>query len=52
MNRAEFDPFADEYQAMHRSNISASGEGPEYFAEYKMRDLAAVVGRGRRQLPS
>jgi ubiquinone/menaquinone biosynthesis C-methylase UbiE len=43
MNRAEFDGFAEEYEAIHRSNIGASGEGPEYFAEYKMRDFAAVA---------
>jgi SAM-dependent methyltransferase len=43
MDRREFDRFADEYQALHRANIAASGEAPEYFAEYKMRDLARVI---------
>lgn len=40
MQEAEFDKFADEYYAMHLASISASGEGPEYFAAYKMVDLA------------
>lgn len=39
MNEAEFDKFADEYHAMHSASIKASGEGPEYFAEYKIMDL-------------
>jgi SAM-dependent methyltransferase len=45
MDRAEFDRFADEYRAMHASNVAVSGESPEYFAEYKMRDLAHEVRR-------
>jgi hypothetical protein len=36
MDEAEFDKFADEYYAKHAASISASGEGPEYFAEYKI----------------
>lgn len=43
MNRSEFDKFAREYTLLHASNISASGEGPEYFAEYKIRDLVDLV---------
>ncbi|MCS6944600.1 MAG: class I SAM-dependent methyltransferase [Sutterellaceae bacterium] len=43
MDRAEFDRFADEYRAVHATNIAASGESPEYFAEYKMRDFADEV---------
>lgn len=39
MNEAEFDTFAEEYEAMHRKNISVSGDGPEYFAEYKVKAL-------------
>lgn len=39
MDPAEFDKFADEYRAMHVENIAISGESPEYFAEYKVRDL-------------
>lgn len=43
MERAEFDKFADEYRSLHESSIAASGEAPEYFADYKMRDLAALI---------
>src|SRR6476661_5497605 len=39
MDEAEFDKFASEYRAMHAANIKASGESPEYFAEYKIVDL-------------
>jgi SAM-dependent methyltransferase len=41
MDKVEFDRFADEYRAVHASNIRITGEGPEYFAEYKVRDIAA-----------
>lgn len=44
MQEREFDKFAEEYRAMHARNISASGEGPEFFAEYKIRDLASLIG--------
>ena len=40
MNEAEFDKFAAEYRSMHRNNIRLSGESPEYFAEYKIKDVA------------
>jgi ubiquinone/menaquinone biosynthesis C-methylase UbiE len=50
MDKAEFDSFADEYLAMHTRNISASGEGPEFFAEYKIRDIAEEMAR-RHSLP-
>jgi SAM-dependent methyltransferase len=40
MDKAEFDKFADEYRAMHRDGIRISGEEPEYFAEYKIADIA------------
>jgi SAM-dependent methyltransferase len=43
--RAEFDLFADEYHEQHTANIAITGEGPEYFAEYKVADLAALVCR-------
>ena len=42
MYEAEFDQFADEYRATHAQNIRASGEGPEYFAAYKIADVAKV----------
>lgn len=43
MDEAEFDKFALEYRNLHAANIRASGESPEYFAEYKVIDLAAEV---------
>ena len=45
MDQAEFDKFADEYEAMHRESIRASGEGPEFFARYKIKDMAEIWGR-------
>jgi ubiquinone/menaquinone biosynthesis C-methylase UbiE len=42
MNEAEFDKFADEYNAMHAAGIAMSGEGPAYFADYKIADIARV----------
>jgi SAM-dependent methyltransferase len=43
MDSAELDRFADEYHAQHSRNIAITGEGPEYFAEYKIRELRAIV---------
>ena len=43
MDVAEFDKFADEYHNLHQENIRITGEKPEYFAEYKIRDLRRVV---------
>ncbi|HEX2114437.1 MAG TPA: class I SAM-dependent methyltransferase [Alphaproteobacteria bacterium] len=43
MREAEFDKFADEYDALLRDSVRASGEDPAYFAEYKVRDVAGVV---------
>ena len=39
MKQSEFDKFAHEYAELHRANVAASGEDPEFFAEYKIRDL-------------
>lgn len=39
MNETEFDKFADEYTKLHGDSIAISGEGPEYFAEYKIVDI-------------
>jgi ubiquinone/menaquinone biosynthesis C-methylase UbiE len=47
MDEAEFDKFADEYRSLHAANISITGEGPEFFAEYKMRDLATEYAARR-----
>jgi SAM-dependent methyltransferase len=42
MDVAEFDQFADEYHNLHQENIRITGENPEYFAEYKIRELTRV----------
>jgi SAM-dependent methyltransferase len=43
MDEAEFDKFAREYRAMHANVTRSSGEEPEFFAAYKVKDLAALV---------
>jgi ubiquinone/menaquinone biosynthesis C-methylase UbiE len=43
MDRAEFDRVADEYLEMHARSIAASGESPEYFARYKVEDVAEMA---------
>ncbi len=45
MDRTEFDKFADEYRLLHQVNIAASGETPEYFSEYKIKDLQRLLNR-------
>jgi ubiquinone/menaquinone biosynthesis C-methylase UbiE len=45
MDVSEFDKFALSYRDMHAKNISASGESPEYFAEYKIKDVADELAR-------
>jgi ubiquinone/menaquinone biosynthesis C-methylase UbiE len=47
MDETEFDKFADEYRDLHAANITLSGETPEYFAEYKVADIAAELRRDR-----
>jgi len=44
MDRAEFDKFANEYRSLHQTNIAVTGEPPEYFAEYKIKDFARLIG--------
>ena len=39
MDVAEFDRFADEYMATHAQNIRLSGEDPDYFARYKIKEM-------------
>ena len=41
--RAEFDKLADDYYEQHKANIAITGESPEFFSEYKVRDLAGHV---------
>ena len=43
MDKAEFDKFAEQYRVMHAANIAISGETPDFFAEYKVRDVARLV---------
>jgi len=47
MDQAEFDGFAKNYRELHARNIELTGEEPEYFAAYKMRDFAAVLRASR-----
>lgn len=46
MQATQFDRFADEYAQMHRQSIAASGEAPEFFAEYKVRTVRRNVDAG------
>lgn len=41
--QAEFDLVADEYHTQHKKNLAITGEDPEYFAEYKIVDLASYI---------
>ena len=43
MSAVEFDQHAGHYREVHERNIGLSGELPEYFAEYKMRDFADLI---------
>jgi SAM-dependent methyltransferase len=43
MNEAEFDLLADEYYKLHEKNIAITGESPEFFSEYKIKDLWEVI---------
>jgi len=43
---AEFDSYADDYNRTVEQSISASGESPQYFAEYKVRHLMSRVPVG------
>lgn len=36
--------FAEEYRLSHERILGASGESPEFFHEYKVRDVARVLG--------
>ncbi len=40
---SEFDRFAEAYHAQHAANIAVSGEAPDFFAEYKIIDIAQMV---------
>jgi hypothetical protein len=40
MAKVEFDGYADTYYEEHKKNVEITGEAPEYFAEYRIADLA------------
>ncbi len=40
MDSAEFDQFADEYEQQHAGSIRLSGETRDFFAQYKVTDVA------------
>lgn len=42
---AEFDSFAEEYYKDHARNIEITGENPEFFSEYKIRDLRNQIDK-------
>lgn len=43
MSRPEFDRFADNYKEIRRKAISPFGEKDDFFAEYKIKDVAQVA---------
>ncbi len=45
MLEAEFDKFAGEYEQAHAASIRLSGEAPDFFAKYKIADVAARLAR-------
>jgi SAM-dependent methyltransferase len=45
VDKAEFDRFAQEYDAQHKANIAITGETPEYFARYKIAELARIAAQ-------
>ncbi len=45
MDKSEFDKFAAEYHNLHRINIRASGESPEFFSQYKIKDTAYLANK-------
>ena len=43
LGETEFDVYASQYKAMLARNLAISGEEPDYFAEYKMRDFDSTA---------
>lgn len=52
MHEREFDRYAEEYSALHAASIAGSGEGPDFFAEYKIRDIARECGQLAAKSPA
>jgi SAM-dependent methyltransferase len=44
MDEREFDRYAEEYSSLLAASIGASGEAPDFFAEYKIADIARAAG--------
>ncbi len=44
MDESEFDKFADDYERTLAESVSLSGERPDFFAEYKIIDIARWCG--------
>jgi SAM-dependent methyltransferase len=42
--KAKFDDYAGSYQELHAKSVTASGEEPTYFFEYKRRCIERLVG--------
>jgi SAM-dependent methyltransferase len=42
--QAEFDALAENYHQQHKANVAVTGEEPEFFARYKVADLALLSG--------
>ncbi len=51
MEAAEFDRFADEYEAVHARNLRLTGESPEYFARAKIEAVRRRWSAERRPEP-
>jgi ubiquinone/menaquinone biosynthesis C-methylase UbiE len=43
MEQSEFDKFAEEYHALLAHSTRISGEDPDFFAEYKIQDVAKLA---------
>jgi SAM-dependent methyltransferase len=39
----DFNQFATDYRSIHNQNIALSGQTSEYFAEYKIKELARII---------
>jgi ubiquinone/menaquinone biosynthesis C-methylase UbiE len=50
MLEQEFDRFAEEYEQLHARVITASGEGPDFFASYKPADVRRHLERTGRSI--
>ncbi len=52
MTTVEFDDVSADYDRQHRESIRLSGEEPDYFADYKVRDLARLASARNLVAPS